>query len=168
MMTPHRDMEDPGVRPATDFNDPMQVAVRLMEIERDGRLIGQQVTLGMRQMTEQQASTQGDIREIERVVREIQSAQHEIKSHSSGLERLAASIDKHVTQQEKRWEKHEAENAIVASQVTMWRGVVIGFGVLAALLVGGTVYWIQDGFNSAAKERVRIDARLERLEAHLP
>jgi anti-sigma-K factor RskA len=163
-MTPNRAQPEDG-RSAVDWTEPMQVASRVMEVEGDIRLLSQQVTMGLKIVTDQQASMQGDIREIERVARNIESQQHEIQSHSTGLERLAKAIEKHVDQQERRWEKQETENKAVADRVNFWRGIVIGISLLAGLLLSAGIYIVNSRFDDAAKERVRIDSRLDHLEA---
>jgi vacuolar-type H+-ATPase subunit I/STV1 len=165
-MAPIREQPE-DVRPR-DFSDPMHVAVRVMELERDTRLVEQSVSLGMKTVFDQLASVQGDLRDLDRSVHGIAAQAHEIQSHSTGLDRLAKSIEKHVEQQELRWSKHEEENQRVADRVTLWRGVVIGFGILAALLVTGTGFFIKSQFDDATQARVRIDSRLDRLESHQP
>lgn len=49
-------------------------------------------------------------------------------------------------------------------KVSHWRGVFIGFGALAALVVAGSVTWITTQFSSAAQERGKLEARIEHLE----
>lgn len=163
-MAPNRAQPEDTGRASVDWAEPMQVAARVMEVEGDIRLLSQQVTMGLKIVTDQQASMQGDIREIERVARNIESQQHEVRTHSTGLDRLAKAIEKHVDQQEKRWEKQEAQNKAVDDRVNFWRGIVLGISLLAGLLLTAGIYILNTRFDDAAQARVRIDARLDRLE----
>lgn len=148
-----------------DLRDPVMIAVKITELEGKNQLLGQQVTTGLKTLFDQIASLQGDFREVETLARDIHSRQHQIQEHSSGLERLAKAIERQ-TEFDTKWRKdHEAENKVVADRVTLWRGVIIGVCLLAGLLASATIYIVQSRFDDAAQERVRIDARLDRLEA---
>jgi hypothetical protein len=128
----------------------------------------QQPPTGLRNMFEQQASMQGDMREVERLSQAISGQLHQFQEHSTGLERLARAIEKQAEVDDRRWKVHEAENKVVADRVNVWRGVIIGVCVLAGLLASATIYIVNSRFDDAAQQRVRIDARLDRLEGARP
>jgi anti-sigma-K factor RskA len=164
MAQPRMNPQAPGEE-RVDFRDPLHVAVELTQLRARQDMQAQETTTGLRNVFEQLASLQGDMREVERLAQGISNQQHQFQEHSSGIERLAKVIERHVEQQERKWESHERDNQQVADRVTMWRGVVIGLMLVAGLALSAAIYIVQSGFADAAQERVRIDARLDRLEA---
>lgn len=49
-------------------------------------------------------------------------------------------------------------------KVSHWRGVFIGFSLLATLVVGGAVAWVSSQLANGAHERGKLETRIERLE----
>ncbi len=140
-----------------DLSDPLQVAVEVTQIKGSLALLTQHVSTGISNMSSQLASVQAEQRDQGKALREVATAQHDMQNHSDGLERLAKAIEHHGTEFSSWRKDHEFENKCVSDRVTSFKGVLVGFGVLASLLSGAVVYIVQQGFT-------RSD---ERLAAHI-
>ena len=135
------------------------------------QLLSSQVSQGMGNVSTQLAALQGESREITKRVGDLQIAQHQFTEHSSGLERLAESIDRHV-QEFAEWRKgHEAENRAVSDHVTGFRGGIRALWTVGTLVIGLVVFTVQSQFASSAQDRLRIerqhDTDLSRVERQL-
>lgn len=94
------------------------------------------------------------------LVHEIQAEQ--LRSREDRLHQLAllTSLSERasgITGSDRRLQELE-------SRVGYWRGVFVGFGALATVILGMSVAWITNQFESNAHERGRLEARIERLE----
>lgn len=142
---------------AADLSDPMQVAVKVTAMEGALALLGQQVSQGLANVQSQLSALQGETRENTRQLALVAQAQAEFQAHSSGLDRLAAVIEKSTAENIKWREKHELENRNVADSVTSARGVTRFIAWIGAFIVGLVVFAVQLQFDGLAEDRLRIE-----------
>lgn len=136
----------------TDFANPAEVAVEVTEVKGQMALLAQQVSTGLSNVISQLSAVQGELREL-------QKGQHDIQAHSTGLERLATVLERHIDANQAWQRAHAIENQQVADRVTFWRGMVIGVVALGGLLTTAGIYFVQDGRAQDAAERVRLEAQ---------
>lgn len=98
---------------------------------------------------------------------ELIRQQTTMDTHRGEIERATRAIERHVDEFSKWREAHEAENRAVADRVTAFRGVLIGFGLMATLLSGTVVAIAKQWVDGAAVERARIERQLQHIESEL-
>ena len=149
----------PGTgRPAVDLSDPMQVAVKVTTIEGALALLSQQVSQGLGNVTSQLSALQGDMRENAKTLAALNAAQHEFQAHSSGLERLAESIEK-ATVENMQWRRaHETDNRGVSDSVAAAKGALKLIAWSGVFVIGLVVFTVQLQFNAATTDRQRLAA----------
>jgi hypothetical protein len=103
---------------ARDMSDPLQLAVEVTEVKGTLAVLTQQVSTGLGNVSSQIASVQAEQRDQGRALQEVLTAQHDMQSHSEGLERLARAIDRNSAEFAAWREKHEGDNARVSDRVT--------------------------------------------------
>lgn len=142
----------PPSQPAKDLRDPTVVAVEVTTIKGDVALLASQVSTGLGNVVSQLAALQGEFREQGRLLRSVESAQHDMQAHSTAVERLAGSIDR-STAENLSWRKaHEADNKTVGDRVTVFKGAMIGFGLLGATVMTIAGLWINAEFANIRRE----------------
>lgn len=142
-----------------DLSDPMQMAVKVTAVEGTLALLQQQVSAGLGNVSSQLSSLQGELREVSKVTSEVARHQQAMESHSEGLNRAFGAIERYANEFAGWRERHESENKGVSNSVTTFRGVLIGFGVLASLVVAGVVWVVSEGFQREAEERAKLEAK---------
>ena len=166
-------MTDPS---PIDLRDPTTVAVEVTTIKGQMALLGQQVSQGLSNVSSQLSALQGDVREIERTVEKVATQQHELQTHSEGLQRAFTAIERVSSRMDHWIEVHENENQVVADKVnshsTGVRLVWIGLGVVAALAwayvesqLGRIGDRMTDHVTSGSEAKASIERRLDRTEA---
>lgn len=131
---------------APNLGDPLQVAVKVTAIEGQLAMLQQQVSGGLTNVSTQLAALQGEQRDMSKSLREVAITQHDMQAHSEGLERLARAIDRNSAEFSAWREKHEGENTKVSERVTTFKGMMVGFGIIASVLAAAMVYIVQSGF----------------------
>lgn len=160
---------------APNLGDPLQVAVKVTSIEGQLAMLQQQVSTGLTNVSSQLSALQGEQRDMGKSLREVAITQHDMQAHSEGLERLARAIDRNSAEFASWREKHEGENRGVSDRVTTFRGMMIGFGIVATLLASAVIYNVQSGFNrqderfndhvkTGADTRATLEQRITRNE----
>lgn len=163
---------------AVNLSDPLQVAVKVTSIEGSLAVLTQQVSTGLGNLSSQLAAVQAEQRDQSKSLREVAITQHDMQAHSEGLERLSRAIDRNSGEFAAWREKHEGENTKVSERVTTFKGVMVGFGLLATLLAGAMVYIVQSGFQrqdekltghaqSEVESRSALTTRITRTEEEI-
>ncbi len=159
-----------------DLSDPLQVAVEVTTVKGTLALLQQQVSIGLTNLSSQMAAIQAEQHASTKVIAEVARQQQAMETQSEGLSRAFIAIER-VADEFARWrEPHELANRNVADRMTTFQGVLIGFGLLAATVVGLAALSVQQGFRRAdenlaayvirsAEYRTTIDRRLDHLEA---
>lgn len=161
-----------------DLRDPTVVAVEVTSIKGQMALLGQQVSQGLSNVSSQLSALQGDVREIERTVEKVATQQHELQTHSEGLQRAFTAIERLASRFDHWVEVHETENQLVADKVTGHstgvRLVWIGLGVVATLAwayvesrLGRIGDRLTDHITSGADAKAGIERRLDRAESEI-
>ena len=164
--------------PAVDMSHPANVAAVAMRAENAVQLLQSQVKSSMDNVVSRLDAMHADNRDNAKIVGALVTSIHDLQGNSVGLNRVSALIERYhsegmettqrlTAENETRWAKHEEANRCVADRVTTFRGVLIGFGVLIAMLVAAVTYNLEARFG-ATDERVRHEARLttDRIESH--
>lgn len=151
-----------------DMSDPLQVAVKVTTVEGALALLAQQVSQGLGNVQSQLSALQADSRDNGKQIAAIVSSQHEVQAHSQGLERLSAAIER-STEENVQWRRtHEAENRGVADAVTTAKGALKLIAWSGVFIIGLVVFTVQMQFESAGRDRLRIEAShatdVQRLE----
>lgn len=140
------------------MSDPLQVAVKVTTFEGALALLAQQVSQGLGNVQSQLSALQADSRDHGKQMAQVVSSQHEVQAHSQGLDRLSAAIER-STEENIQWRRtHEAENRGVSDAVTSAKGAVKLIAWSGVFIVGLVVFTVQMQFDSAAKDRQRIEA----------
>jgi hypothetical protein len=53
---------------------------------------------------------------------------------------------------------------LIEDKLNFWRGVVVGFGILATTIAGISTFWIKSEFANAAEARAQLVKRIEQSE----
>lgn len=149
--------------------------LEMHELHGEFRLMSQRLDSSIINMTGSLQALQGDMRAVQERLLQVSTQQHDIQSHSTGLERLASAIEKQNAENTAWRLGHAAENQKVADQVSHWRGWFAGAGAVIFLLASAVVYIVQTGFGrvdeqfaAATSERLRMernkDSDVQRLE----
>lgn len=147
--------------------DPVQVALEVTQLRGEQASLTQQLNTAISTMGGSLQALQGDFRELRDGQTQIVSKLHQLSDHSSGLERLGKAIEDFVADS-LRWRKdHERDDKSIADRVNLWRGIFIGFGLLATLLVTFGAFYINNEFNRAAEERAAIKSDLKDVQRKL-
>lgn len=128
--------------------------VKVVALEQSLSHIQQQLTM----MSDQ-------LKALTTLQNELIRQQTTMDTHRGEIERATRAIERHVAEFSKWREAHEIENRAVADRVTTFRGVLLGFGVLATLLTGMVVATAKQWVDSAAVERARIERTIEQLRS---
>ena len=140
-----------------DLRDPTVVAVEVTSIKGQMALLGQQVQQAMQNVSSQLAALQGDVRDIERTVEKVATQQHELQTHSDGLARAFAAIERLSGRMDHWIDVHESENKGVSDKVnshaTGVRVVWVVFGIVATL--------------AAALMQAKFDAVTGKIDQHV-
>ncbi len=146
--------------PLLDLRDPMQVGVRVLELDGNVALLQQQVSQSLGNVSSQLSSLQGEVRAISRRVGEVVEAQHGFQSHSSGLERVAASIENHVREFGEWRKEHEKQNQMTADTINEARGGLRTFVKVSVIVGALIVFTVQLQFQYAAEQLSRAELRI--------
>lgn len=148
-----------------------ELAAGLSETNQNVALLQQRVSQGMESVSSQLASMHAELRELTRVSEKVAVQQQSMESHSEGLERAFRAIKELADKTSGGFEAERTARAAVRDQVVMWRGVILGFGAAAMLLLSAGVYIVQNGFDEATQGRLRLeilirdlDNRVDRIE----
>lgn len=144
-----------------DMADPLQVAVKVTSIEGSLAVLTQQVSTGLGNLSSQVAAVQAEQRDQGKSLRDVAVTQRDMQGHSEGLERLARSMDRYSAEFASWRDKHEAENKGVAERVTTFKGVIIGFGILATVLASAMGYIVRTGFQRMDENIMTLDKQHE-------
>lgn len=161
-----------------DLRDPTVVAVEVTSIKGQMALLGQQVSQGLSNVSSQLAALQGDVREIERTVEKVATQQHELQTHSEGLQRAFTAIERVSTRMDHWIEVHENENQVIADKVTGHstgvRLVWLGLCAMSALAwayvesrLGRIGDRLTDHITSGTEAKAGIERRLDRAESEI-
>lgn len=145
-----------------DLSKPENVAGLALKTAAQADLLQQEVRITLEGMREEMHKQSASLDTLATTVSEY-------SSHSEGLARLAAAIDKQSLTWDTWRSRHELENRDVADKVTAARGALRmlawGAGFLVALITG----IIQMQFNGAASDRARVERKIDtesqRIEA---
>lgn len=149
-------------RAAPNLGDPLQMAVEVTQIKGTLALMQREVSSGMQTVSSQLAALQGEMRDLGKVTGEVSKQQQAMESHSEGLARAFAEITRLANDNATWRERHERENRDVADKVTTFRGVLLGFGLLAMLTVSMAVWAVNDGFHREQQARAVLEAKHDR------
>ena len=161
-----RDMEAP------------QLAVKVAALEGQLALLSHTVSTGHNNTTSTMAAMQADLRDISKTLTTVAQQQHELQSHSEGLNRAFSAIEKLGNKFERWVDSHERDNRLTSDAVTKWDATHLAYknGLRAIWIVFGLVgllaTWWMDGRFAMAQQDSRnimqiiekMDARIERLE----
>lgn len=169
----------------TDFNDPLQVAVRVLQVENTVSQLALSVTNTSQNLSSSIQSMQTELHTLVKSVNELSTKTLEHNSHSDGLMRafkalgdLAILVDG-ITKESIDWRtKHVAENSQVEKSIAKKSAFALGLSCSITAILGLCVYIYQtertnlqrdaDTARDLANVRYEAnDARLDRLEQSL-
>jgi hypothetical protein len=150
--------------------------LEITQIKGEQALLHQRLDSSIQAMTSHLQALQGDMRGVQEKLDQVAHHQSDFRDHSSGLERLGRSLEKLVSDNERRWEAHERDNATTAKTVnTHATGIRVSW--VAACVLAAVLTWLgnsqlarvrerMDDHLSAGNETKRaIEARFQRIEA---
>jgi hypothetical protein len=107
-------------------------------IKGEMALLNQRLESSIQGLNSTMQAVQGEFIGIKERLDAVAQHQADFAHHSSGLERLGTALEKLVADNERRWERHERDNKVVADRVTGHStGIKVSwalFGVIAAVL----------------------------------
>lgn len=140
-----------------DLRDPTAVAVEVTAVKGQMALLAQQVSSGLSNVSSQLSALQGEVRDQGKTLKCVESGQHDMQSHSKGLDRLALAIERNSAEFGGWRDRHEADNKGVSDRVTTFRGVLIGVVAVIAVAAGAI----------AMNQEIRFKRADERLDVHI-
>jgi hypothetical protein len=147
--------------------DPVQIALEVVALRGDQASLTLQLNTAIQNMGGTLQALQGDMRNVRDGQSEITNQLHQVREHSTGLERLGQAI-RESTEQAMRWRKeHEISDAGVRDRVNRMLGIGIGVGAVFMLLVTLGAAYINNEFNRAAEERTALKSDLKDVQRKL-
>jgi ABC-type transporter Mla subunit MlaD len=159
-------MTDQQAQPVNRM-DPFQIVLEQTQQRGELTNLAQQLNGAIAAMTGSLQAVQGDCRKLSDGQAEMVSKLAQLSEHSSGLERLGTAIADFVKESRRWQEKHEKEDQTVSDRVNTLRGVFLGFGLLASLLVALGSAYIANEFSRAGEERAAIRSDLKDVQRKL-
>lgn len=157
---------------------PHSMMLEFTQMKGEQALMNQRLDSSIQAMTSSLQALQGDTRFLREKVDELAHGQSDFAHHSSGLERLAKSIEKMNLDSERRWEAHESDNKVVADRVAehrtgvrlAWTAVTI-IALVMGWLAKSEISRIDERFNAhisnGNEAKAMIEKRLDRIEIRL-
>lgn len=146
-----------------DVDDP-RLEVKVATLAGQVALLAQSTSMSTQHMASSLSAMQADLRDVSKIVTEIKTEQHEVRSHSEGLERLDRSITKATETWERTFKEQKIESDKTSDTVKNWTGGLKLAGVLLLLFIGLISAYINSRFASVAGDITKVERRIERLE----
>ena len=138
----------------------MHVALEITEQRGNLAMLAKETSTAIQNLTSSVNAMQGDLRHLSTQLGDVARLQQEHISHSEGLGRAFVAIEK-LADEFSGWRKsHEQDNRVVSDRVTIFRGALIGFSLVSALLVSVGVWAYQRDEQVSAVERKRIEQEM--------
>lgn len=148
----------PVIRHA-DLLDPAVVAIEVTTVKGELALLSSRLTTGLDNVSSSLAALQTEFREHGRLLKSVETSQHDLQQHSQGLERVGNALERHIVESFDYRKTHESANQRVADQVNRFSGIVAGFGLLGAVVVTVAILWINAEFGNIRREASDQTAR---------
>ena len=161
---------------------PVQLFARLTDVERNQAELRLQIAHSGQSLATAMQALQVDMDRLVKIGEKQVDLQHAAAETSSGLERLATSVDLLIDETKDRWrlhedahEKRDVAHALIAERVTMFRGALLALVLLGGLLTTLAGLYFQSQLanvreiaQGAAKayqqDRDRLENRMDRLD----
>lgn len=184
-------MSSPNPRTGLEFDpsDPVQVAVKLTQLEGAVAAAQQAFSQTATNLTQGMGALQTEVRAVAEQVRDLAKIGHKQDGHEAGLNRAFEAIrdlarettrrfsdqaedlegwrSKYEAERDLWRSNHEADNRKTREKLILWNGVGLGFSMLSTVLVALLTYVYLGDKQVAADERARIERQSDDRHARL-